>query len=156
MSFHASPILSLFYPSPSTRYRRLFFSFCPDRQDTRYPFPDIVSSLSPQMAISSLLLGPPEARRGWPRWRETVCLPFLETTRKSSREKLVPRELEVCNSARLVSGVRSFRWSARGGGEGARGGERRGPTVNRADLSAIDKITFLYCSHKLRVSRPRS
>lgn len=41
----------------------------------------------PRTAISSLLLGPPEAGRGWPR-RGTVCLPSPEATRAA--EKLVP------------------------------------------------------------------
>ena len=49
---------------------------------------------------------------------------------KHSKEQLVPRELGVCNSARLVSGMRSFR----------RG---RGPTVNRTDISATDNVSLL-------------
>lgn len=49
---------------------------------------------------------------------------------KHSKEKLVPRELGVCNSARLVSDMRSFR-------------KGRGPTVNRTDLSATDNVSLL-------------
>jgi len=50
---------------------------------------------------------------------------------KYLKEQLVPRELGVCNSARLVSGMRSFR-------------KGRGPTVNRTDSSATDNVSLLF------------
>jgi len=94
-------------------------------------FPDIVSSLSPQMAISSLLLGPPEAERGWSRWRETVCLPFLGNHSKEQPRSSCYENLE------FVTLTEFWRTVVLKGRE---------PTVNRINLSTIDKVASLYCS----------